>query len=113
MTAINPPARQLRCPDCSVRAGMAHLDGCDVARCMATGTQRLDHGRCRCAADVWTGAWPGDAECLEFGWTFGPGMPDLNRLYTEATWNPARKRWVRTVAERPDPAQLTTGKDDR
>jgi hypothetical protein len=24
----------------------------------------------------------------------GPGLPDLNRLYTEATWDPAQHAWV-------------------
>lgn len=23
----------------------------------------------------------------------GPGLPDLNRLVTEATWNPATQQW--------------------
>lgn len=29
------------CGDCRVRPGEPHQDGCDVARCMWTGTQRL------------------------------------------------------------------------
>ncbi|MFM2078880.1 MAG: hypothetical protein RJA49_2770 [Actinomycetota bacterium] len=47
------------CPDCAIEPGAAHEDGCDVARCLVTGGQRLacrddhDHGR-----DVWTGGWP-------------------------------------------------------
>lgn len=110
-----PNDRELspRCPDCATPIGHDHTSGCDVARCLATGSQRLGHGRCPCDPDVWTGQWPGDAECHEFGWTLGPGLPDLNRLHTEAVWNPATKRWVRTVAERLDPAQLTTGEDER
>jgi hypothetical protein len=79
---------------------------------MRTGLQRLGHGDCPCAVDVWTGTWPGEDECREFGWTFGPDLPDLNRLYTEAVWNPAKKRWVRIVAERIDSPQLSTGKDE-
>ncbi|GLY70271.1 hypothetical protein [Amycolatopsis taiwanensis] len=86
---------QRRCPDCGVGTGQAHLDGCDVARCPATGLQRLGHSpSCRCPQDVGTGRWPGEAECIEFGWMLGPGMPDLNRLLTTATWDPATYRWT-------------------
>ncbi|WP_267284139.1 hypothetical protein [Amycolatopsis japonica] len=39
----------------------------------------------------------GMAECIEFGWMQegDPSLPDLNRLYTAATWNPRRRRWTR------------------
>jgi hypothetical protein len=30
-----------RCPDCQVEPGETHLDGCDVARCLWTGIQRI------------------------------------------------------------------------
>jgi hypothetical protein len=83
------------CPDCHVGTGQAHREGCDVARCLATGLQRLGHAHsCRCPQDVWTRRWPGEAECLEFGWMLGPGLPDLNRLLTTATWDPAAHRWT-------------------
>ena len=84
------------CGDCAVAPGQPHADGCDVARCMQTGFQRLgceedhDHGQ-----NIWTGTWPGDAECLEFGWFTPGGDPDLNRLYRgEATWDRKQGRWV-------------------
>jgi hypothetical protein len=84
------------CPDCHVGIGRAHSEGCDVARCLATGLQRLGHdASCRCPRDVWTGRWPGEAECREFGWMLGPGLPDLNRLITTATWDPDVHRWTR------------------
>jgi hypothetical protein len=79
---------------------------------MRTGLQRLGHGDCLCAADIWTGTWPGETECREFGWVVGADFPDLNRLYAEAVWNPATQRWMRVVAERLDPARPTTGKDE-
>jgi len=95
-----------RCPDCHAEIGQAHREGCDVARCLATGLQRLGHGACRCPQDVWTGRWPGEAECAEFGWMLGPGLPDLTRLITTATWDPVAYRWIR-----PDP--ITTEGDTR
>jgi hypothetical protein len=60
---------QDRCPDCDVAVGEAHVNdeadgGCDVARCLVTGPQRLtceaDHAADHdCGRDVWTGGWPG------------------------------------------------------
>jgi hypothetical protein len=88
------------CPDCDVAVGTAHIsydyDGCDVARCLVTGLQRLsceadhDHGQ-----DVWSGWWPGTLDCEQLGWMIGPGLPDLNRLYTEAVWDRERCLWVK------------------
>lgn len=52
------------CPDCGVPVGTAHVDVCDVARCHATGEQRLSHtfvdvkADHDCGKDVWTGEWP-------------------------------------------------------
>jgi hypothetical protein len=97
-----------------------HEDGCDTARCANTGIQRL---QCDCPAEpscntVWTGVWPGVAECLEFGWysRFRPGEggwlrcgpddegagPDLNRLVGtgEAVWSKAAGRYVLRVGVR-------------
>lgn len=58
-------ARDNKCPDCQVSPGIPHIDGCDVARCRATGVQRLqcDCGKCR--SEIWTGMWPGVQECYE------------------------------------------------
>jgi hypothetical protein len=123
------------CPDCRAVIGDEHDDGCDVARCMAYGTQRvqcspgarmvvrgiLPNGGVDvdwetdghdCGRDVWSGRWPGLAECEEFDWwaVFVPygnpswrpvaaGTPgavhDLNRLVVEAKWSPELRRWVR------------------
>jgi hypothetical protein len=121
------PEEKPNCGDCGVKPGMQHWGGCDVARCLWTGMQRLackwfgldplltEHD---CGADVWTGEWPGDKECREFGWYSywdGPNptrgwdyrgrgwvrveadhpdaQPDLNRLVTEAHWNRREQRW--------------------
>lgn len=58
----------------------------------------------------WTGVWPGEAECIEFGWyskwVDGRGWvrceatdegagPDLNRLHGGgAVWDAKARRWV-------------------
>ena len=82
-----------QCPDCAVAVGEPHFRECDLARCLETGLQRCtdEHD---CGRDVWTGWWPGLLDCEQLGWMIGPGLPDLNRLYTEATWDPARCAWV-------------------
>lgn len=89
-----------RCPDCDVAVGEAHIHdeddgGCDIARCLMTGLQRLtcdlDHD---CGQDLWTGWWPGQLDCERLGWMIGPGFPDLRRLYTHATWDAETCAWV-------------------
>ncbi len=100
------------CQDCGAQPGTPHSTGCDTAICLQTGYQRLscprdhDHGR-----DIWTGRWPGHAECDEFGWyskltsdgwvRCSPDEPgaafDLNRLHSlpgEARWDAGARRWV-------------------
>lgn len=102
------------CHDCGAEPGEAHRDGCDTARCLRTGTQRLacnpddEHPEEGCGQDVWTGQWPGEADCIRLGWysyfdpfrgwvRCGPDHPeagpDLNRLRMDATWNRELLRW--------------------
>jgi Zn-finger nucleic acid-binding protein len=68
-----------------------------------------------CRRMLWTGVWPGEAECIEFGWysRMIPGVigwqrcekddpgagPDLNRLYEEAKWDADKQRFVRKTKE--------------
>jgi len=103
------------CGDCGVEAGEFHLTGCDIERCAYCGRQAIG---CECTeAEVnsvprlpWTGVWPGEAECVEWGWfaSFVPGAgwarclptdpgagPDLNRLYADAAWDRQLRRWVK------------------
>lgn len=100
------------CGDCGVQPGRLHLNGCDVERCADCGGQRIS---CDCEYPAkprlkWTGTWPGDAECIEFGWYSkrnhkGVGYvrcskddpeagPDLNRLYDDARWDKKLGRFV-------------------
>ena len=96
------------CNDCGAAHGHAHEDGCDVARCLFTGMQRLAcYGRHDCGRDVWDGCWPGIQEAVEFGWysyfeppwrACGPehpqGAPDLNRINPlHCEWDRAARRW--------------------
>jgi len=55
------------CPDCGVRPGTRHQEGCDVARCVVCGEQQLqcdpaaNHGLTGDATppmQIWTGSWP-------------------------------------------------------
>ncbi len=108
------------CPDCGVGVGDTHFDGCDVERCPGCGGQLLMCGL-DCTPDdkeqerlwekrsVWTGLWPGVAECREFGWysyfTQESGWvqttkddprasENLNRLYEDAQWDKEQQRFV-------------------
>lgn len=118
-----PITETATCPECGVDPGLRHEDGCDVARCSATGEQWIQCGgelhmfsgreygehEGQCLPDIWTGTWPGEAEAIEFGWYVyfdhgwhqctadHPGAePDLNRINAAyLTWDRARERWVR------------------
>ncbi|MET9779277.1 hypothetical protein ABZ023_34395 [Streptomyces sp. NPDC006367] len=93
--------RPTLCPDCSVPPGQLHHHRCDVARCAETGLQRLTCPHPGSACNTrWSGHLPGYAECWEYGLLYRPDpasaelWPDLNRLYTECDWDPARQRMV-------------------
>lgn len=112
--ATTPVGFQFKCPGCGVDVGQEHdtSRGCDVEQCPECGCQALS---CRCtntpAPLVWTGLWPGAAECAEFGWWAvrnpnGPGwiavpagtagaVHDLNRLRRDARWDKLLRGWVK------------------
>ncbi len=109
------------CPDCGVAVGKAHARGCDVARCLVCGGQRLACGCQAASKDIWTGRHPGEEECERFGFwcvpkgPFGengfqpvpagtPGaMHDLNRLAAKTVWNPTTKQLELRVKEKSEP----------
>jgi hypothetical protein len=122
-----------RCPQCGVAIYREHEQGCSVARCLHDGRQRLLHemaagtptmtevnGEFRwrvakdghdCGKDIWTGLWPGVAECEEYGlfcyfgpdfgeqgWQrCGPDHPgaqhDFTQLYIHGQWDRETRRW--------------------
>lgn len=98
------------CSDCGAQLGHAHTPGCDVARCLHTGGQRIqcndrDHD---CGTHAWDGVWPGTEEAVEYGfysyfdngWHMcGPehpqASPNLNLLHTGmARWDRDQRRWL-------------------
>ena len=86
MGKLDPEPRN--CPDCGVKPGIPHHEGCDVERCSVCGRQRLscgcddeDRGR-GMGLNIhhdrdfarWTGWWPGELEARALGM-------DLNEFY--------------------------------
>ena len=85
------------CGNCGVEPGQLHVLGCDVERCPYCGGQLIScccerQGRIGVPDDdrmPWTGEWPGDAECREFGWY--------------AKLNPNGRGWVSCTADETGP----------
>lgn len=100
------------CPDCGVEPYTPHKAGCDVERCHLCGGQALSCGcerQADAAPEVWTGEWPGYAECRDYnlyarlvpgqGWVpcsceHPMAQPDLNRLMSTGEWYEEVNRWV-------------------
>ena len=93
---MSTPENASTCPDCAAAVGQPHKDGCDVARCLQTGEQRLqcgsddfpddEHPGLDCGEDTWTGEWPGTAECREYGWWIRWDAPPPGERY--GSWTP-------------------------
>lgn len=100
------PTHANHCPSCDVPPSTFHDGRCDVARCAHTGLQRANCHPGNTCNTVWTGQFPGEPECIEYGFYCRPApggyepcnahdpgaMPDFNRLYRECRWDPATQR---------------------
>lgn len=104
----------MKCTHCGVKPGKPHLRGCEEARCLYNGEQRLSHlgnylhpGDCGKA--IWTGEYAGEAECREYGlwcrWVDAQGyvpcdvddhgaVVDITALVNLGRWNRILHRWV-------------------
>jgi hypothetical protein len=120
MSHLCVPANRLNpCSRCGAAVGELHEYCCESEQCLECGGQLQSCGLYRgCVMDrvpdrdrlPWTGLEPCEAECLEFGWYWplpaGVAEPadepylDINRLYGEAAWDRARRRFVRTTLTR-------------
>ena len=102
------------CPKCEVGPSNLHEMGCGVERCATCGFQRIF---CDCSSRQqnkyprlpWTGRWPGEVECEEYGFyaKMGPNgwepckkeeleaRPDLNTLLAACEWNPKKKKYIK------------------
>lgn len=95
-----------KCGDCAVLPGYPHSEGCDVARCPICGTQRLqcyDHEESR-RPSIWTGVWPGELECAEYGLWAKFVYADDGKLvdYIKNMDEHRPAKWVTTTADDPD-----------
>jgi hypothetical protein len=106
LLAERQPKSDNSCHDCGVMPGEKHREGCDVARCLLCGGQRLS---CDCTSDeadgdVWDGFWPGTKECYEKGYVaeWVPTKPneksymtfDFNRLALERQQKHNKARFI-------------------
>ena len=106
---MSEPSTHRPCGDCGAQPGQPHTPGCDVARCLYTGMQRIacDSGAWRaygpeeegdeqpddfhedCGEDVWAGEWPGDEDCRRLGlwcyWEDGRGWVECAPDHPKAT----------------------------
>jgi hypothetical protein len=119
---------EANCPDCAVLPGQPHRTGCDVERCTVCRGQRL-----QCATDreddacvahdplqaLWTGEWPGAAECRARGWYSRPNPAGGGLVPCAASdqgATPDLNRWVTFAMTGKDPAARETamgsGTDD-
>lgn len=106
--------QRLTCPSCGTAIGQLHKLYCDVERHPDNGLQMLanyDEGTPLAYPRIpWDGYWPGMKECIEWGWYayFVPNrgwitcgkdapeaIPDLNRLFRDAVWDPKQACWVK------------------
>ena len=93
---MTPASAGSGCPGCGVRPGEVHVEGCDVARCGACGSQRLgcEHeGDGSTNTQTWTGRWPGTDEVAE---GLGTDLNDLVRKAASGGLSWDGQRWRAT-----------------
>ena len=107
--------KSAKCPDCGVKKGQLHHSGCLKEQCPQCGRQLLfcPHYFRKPPSDKkrvpWTGEAWGKVECREYGYFMKTdpwgltvpcaaddpdGLPDANRLTSEADWDRKQKRYV-------------------
>jgi len=86
------------CHDCGTAPGDLHRPDCDVERCPRCLQQLIS---CDCPRRPprqhripWSGEWPGEAECREWGWVTADGEPDIWRVVWGARWDRKEGRFV-------------------
>jgi hypothetical protein len=106
------------CRDCGAQAGSLHDDGCDMAKCLHTGQQRL---ACRaigpllgqephdCGKDWWAGYDRDEDQAAAYGlWCYCPpvgspvpcgadhpdAIPNVTRLMRNGVWDRKKCYWV-------------------
>jgi len=77
------------CPDCGVKPGENHYEGCDAARCLKTGNQKLSCYCSDCGNQIWAGLWSGVQQCYDNGWVVYDDacqaiMFDVNKAVVES-----------------------------
>lgn len=106
------------CPDCKVKPGNNHKEGCLREYCPNCGGQLVScdcymvfdsEAHCKDKPIPFSGDQPGTKELIAFGWysRFTPSgwvkcdkdhkdaIPDYNRLYVEAKWSKKKRKWVK------------------
>ena len=84
-----------QCPSCCGAQGTRHDRGCSIGRCKEHGQQMafcLQEEPC--IGSVYQGVYPGTLEAVGRGWITDAGLPDINRVSVELTWDPESESYI-------------------